>query len=59
MEGLWDVALSPAGDMLVGATADGRIVTWALPTDDGGGDAQLLHELTTKGSYGTSVDVVG
>lgn len=56
---LWAIALSQNGQYLAGTTADGRVNVWdtqALTTD--GGNAVKTQEYQSKGSFGSSVDLV-
>ena len=58
---VWAVALSADGRYLVGTTYDGRINVWDLDAREGneGMVGAKMQEMSTKGSFGMCVDLVG
>ena len=61
---VWAVALSQEGRFLVATTYDGRVGVWDLDRraegkEEGQGIGVKVREMSTKGSFGMCVDLVG
>ncbi|KAI5819409.1 WD40-repeat-containing domain protein [Pyronema omphalodes] len=52
VKGVWAIALSPVGDRLFGVNCHGKIAIW-----DTANPQEALTTLSTKGSFGTALDV--